>query len=87
MIIKKKIDFTILNGENAAESGKGITKKNTEDFFKAGADVITTGNHIWDQNEIVTYIDSDLRLLRPCNFSKDSPGRRINIKSNHIRMS
>ena len=51
LIKKKKLDFVIVNGENAADSGVGITKKNTEDFFNAGADVITSGNHIWDEKK------------------------------------
>ena len=56
LIKKKKLDFVIVNGENAADPGVGITKKNAEDFFKAGADVITTGNHVWDQQETVNFI-------------------------------
>ena len=52
LIKQKKIDFVIVNGENAADPGVGITKKNTEDFFNAGADVITTGNHICDQKKL-----------------------------------
>ena len=57
-IIKdKKINFVIANGENSADNGLGITKKNTEDFFNAGIDVITSGNHIWDQKETQNFID------------------------------
>ena len=56
LIEKKKIDFVIVNGENAADPGVGITKENTEDFFKAGVDVITTGNHVWDQKETMEFI-------------------------------
>jgi len=74
LIEKKKIDFVIVNGENAADSGVGITKKNTEEFFKAGTDVITTGNHVWDQNETMEFITSEKRLLRPENLIKGSPG-------------
>ena len=62
LIKKKAIDFVIVNGENAADPGVGITKKNTEEFFKAGADVITTGNHVWDQNETMEFITSEKRL-------------------------
>ena len=51
IIKKSKIDFVIVNGENAADPGVGITKKNTEEFFEVGVDVITTGNHVWDQQE------------------------------------
>ena len=59
LIKQKRIDFVIVNGENAADSGVGITKKNTEEFFKAGTDVITTGNHIWDQRETMEFITSE----------------------------
>ena len=74
LIKKKKLDFVIVNGENAADSGVGITKKNTEEFFKAGTDVITTGNHVWDQQETLEFITSEKRLLRPENLVKGSPG-------------
>ena len=79
LIKKKAIDFVIVNGENAADSGGGITKKNTEEFFKAGADVITTGNHVWDQNETMEFITSEKRLLRPQNLAEGSPGNGFGI--------
>jgi len=74
LIKKKKLDFVIANGENASDPGVGITKKNTEDFFNAGADVITSGNHIWDEKETMEFITSEKRLLRPENLIKGSPG-------------
>jgi len=74
IIKKKKIDFVILNGENAADPGVGITKEIVEDFIKSGADVITTGNHVWDQKEVVEFICTEKRLLRPENLIKGSPG-------------
>ena len=76
---KKKLDFIIVNGENAADPGVGITKKNTEEFFEAGTDVITTGNHVWDQKETMEFITSEKRLLRPQNLIKGSPGRGFGI--------
>ncbi len=79
LIKKKKIDFVIINGENAGDEGVGITKKNIEDFFKAGADVITSGNHIWDKKETVDFIISERRLLRPENLVKGSPGKGFGI--------
>ena len=79
LIKKKAIDFVIVNGENAADSGGGITKKNTEEFFKVGADVITTGNHVWDQNETMEFITSEKRLLRPQNLAEGSPGNGFGI--------
>ena len=78
-IKSKKIDFVIVNGENAAEQGIGLTKKICEDFFNSGVDVITTGNHVWDQKEIMEFIDKDKRLLRPKNLFEPSPGKGFNI--------
>ena len=79
LIKKKKLDFVVVNGENAADSGVGITKKNTEEFFEAGADVITTGNHVWDQKETMEFITSEKRLLRPDNLIQGSPGAGTGI--------
>jgi len=79
IIREKKIDFVILNGENAGEKGVGITKKIFEEFLKAGADVITTGNHVWDEKEAVEFISKDVRLLRPANLIKGSPGNGMGI--------
>ena len=79
LIRKKKLDFVIVNGENAADPGVGITRENTEDFFQAGADVITTGNHVWEQKETMEFINSEKRLLRPENLNKGSPGTGIGI--------
>ena len=79
LIKQKEIDFVIVNGENAADSGVGITKKNTEEFFKAGTDVITTGNHVWDQRETMEFITSEKRLLRPQNLIEGSPGKGYGI--------
>ena len=79
LIKQKKIDFVIVNGENAADTGVGITKKNTEDFFKVGVDVITSGNHIWDEKETMEFITSEERLLRPQNLPEGSPGKGYDI--------
>ena len=79
LIKQKKIDFVIVNGENAADPGVGITKKNAEEFFNAGTDVITTGNHIWDQKETMEFITSEKRLLRPQNLVEGSPGKGFGI--------
>ena len=67
-------DFIMVNGENSAH-GFGITEKICNQFFEAGIDVITTGNHVWDQREIMNYIDSEPRLLRPLNYPKGTPGK------------
>ena len=74
-----KIDFVIVNGENAAEAGVGLTKEICEDFFKCGVDVITTGNHVWDNKEIMNYIDKENRLLRPKNLFEPAPGSGFEI--------
>ena len=69
LIKKKEVDFVIVNGENAGDQGVGITKKIFEEFLKAGADVVTSGNHIWDEKEAMQFIDSEKRLLRPQNLT------------------
>jgi len=79
LIKKKKIDFVIINGENAADQGVGITEKISINFFNSGADVITTGNHVWDQKEALNYIDKENRLLRPENLINPSPGKGFEI--------
>ncbi len=68
------LDFVVINGENAA-GGFGITEKIAAEFFAAGADVITTGNHVWDQKELVGQIDRMPNLLRPINYPEGTPGR------------
>ncbi len=73
-----ELDFVIVNGENAAH-GFGITAKICEEFYAAGADMITTGNHVWDQREIIDTIDDDPKLLRPINFPEGTPGRGAGI--------
>ena len=77
-----KIDFVIVNGENAAETGVGLTKEICEDFFKCGVDVITTGNHVWDQKEIMKFIDNENRLLRPKNLFEPAPGKGFEVFQN-----
>jgi metallophosphoesterase (TIGR00282 family) len=72
------LDFVIVNGENAAH-GFGITDKICKALYAAGVDVITTGNHIWDQREIMNYIDSDKKLLRPMNYPEGTPGTGIGV--------
>ena len=74
-----KVDFVIVNGENAAEEGVGLTKEICEDFFKCGINVITTGNHVWDKKEIMNFIDKENRLLRPKNLFEPAPGKGFEI--------
>ncbi len=67
------LDFVVANGENAA-GGRGITGKITIDLLRAGVSVVTTGDHIWDQKEILSFIDTEPRLLRPVNYPQGAPG-------------
>jgi len=78
-IESNKIDFVIVNGENAAVQGVGLTKEICNDFFNCGVDVITSGNHVWDQKEIMKFIDKEERLLRPKNLFEPAPGKGFNI--------
>jgi len=73
-----KVDFVMVNGENAAH-GFGITEKICASFYEVGVDVITTGNHVWDQREVMNYIDSDPKLLRPINYPKGTPGAGFGV--------
>ncbi len=69
-----QLDFIVVNGENAA-GGFGITSKICTELFDAGVDVVSTGNHVWDQRETLSFIDGEHRLLRPINFPAQTPGR------------
>jgi metallophosphoesterase (TIGR00282 family) len=71
-----KLDFVAVNGENAA-GGFGITEAIYQDFIDAGADVITGGNHSWDQKEALVFIERAPRLLRPLNYPAGTPGRGV----------
>ena len=68
------IDFVIVNGENSMNNGRGITSRIVDFFRQNGADVVTSGNHIWDQYEIQEYLKSHTDLLRPANFPAACPG-------------
>ena len=78
-IKRKNIDFVILNGENSSGPGVGINIKTCKDFFNCGVDVITTGNHVWDQKEIISFIEKENRLLRPFNLYEPCPGKGFEI--------
>ena len=67
------LDFVVVNGDNVA-GGFGVTPALCREFFDAGADVVTGGDHIWDQKEIVPYLSTEKRLLRPQNFPERTPG-------------
>jgi metallophosphoesterase (TIGR00282 family) len=74
-----RIDFIIANGENAANDANGITINTSKKLFDIGIDVLTSGNHIWDKKEILEYIRTEKRLLRPLNMSNNLPGIGINV--------
>lgn len=70
-----KLDFVIINAENAA-AGFGITERTANELYDAGADVLTLGNHAWDQSETLSYIEREPRLLRPVNYPEGTaPGK------------
>ncbi|MBI5741006.1 MAG: TIGR00282 family metallophosphoesterase [Nitrospirae bacterium] len=73
LVNKLKIDFVVANGENAA-GGFGITESISEELFALGINVLTSGNHIRDKKEAVTYIEKENRLLRPANYPPGVPG-------------
>jgi metallophosphoesterase (TIGR00282 family) len=70
---KHALDFVIVNGENAA-GGRGITGKITIELLRAGVSVVTTGDHVWDQKDIVSFLALEPRLLRPLNYPDGAPG-------------
>ena len=70
------LDFIIVNVENAA-GGFGVTPEIAQGFLDAGADVMTTGNHVWDKRDIIPYIDKEHRLIRPFNMVEGTPGRGV----------
>ena len=74
------IDLVIANGENAA-GGFGLTVATAQELLDAGVDVITSGNHIWAQKEIIPYLDEDVPVLRPLNYPPTVPGRGYLLKN------
>ncbi|MTI44973.1 hypothetical protein JM93_03581 [Roseibium hamelinense] len=78
LIDHHQLDFVIVNGENSA-SGFGITENILQDVLDAGADVVTTGNHVWDQRDTLVYIERQDRLLRPANYPIGTPGRGAHL--------
>ena len=78
-IKKNKIDFVIVNAENADETGVSLTQTICENFFECGINVITTGNHVWDQKDIMKFIEKENRLLRPKNLFEPAPGNGFEI--------
>lgn len=72
------LDLIVANGENAA-GGSGLTREVAAELFSSGIDVLTTGNHVWDQKDIFNFIAAEERILRPENFPPGVPGRGVHI--------
>ncbi|MCE7875066.1 metallophosphoesterase, partial [bacterium CPR1] len=77
-----EVDFTVVNGENAAQ-GAGITKPMAIELFEAGADCVTLGNHTWARREIGKFLDLEPRLIRPANYPPGAPG--VGLFRGHAR--
>jgi metallophosphoesterase (TIGR00282 family) len=81
LINEYHVDFVVANGENSAH-GLGITVNSARELMESGTDVITTGNHVWAQREIIQHLDGDLPILRPLNFAQGAPGRGYMVLRN-----
>lgn len=71
---EKGIDVVIVNGENAA-GGKGLTRRALDELYSGGADIVTSGNHIWDKKDVLEFIDREPFLIRPANYPEGTPGK------------
>ncbi len=78
-VAENAVDFVIANGENAA-NGAGITSKIAERLLAGGVDVLTTGNHIWRQKEVFSFLAADDRIVRPANYPPGAPGRGLTVR-------
>ncbi len=89
LVPQHQIDFVVVNGENFAH-GNGILPEMAEEFLNQGVDVITTGNHAWDQRQIIPYMGTSTRILRPANFPDHPayrvPGRGVTVVESKRRM-
>lgn len=71
---EKAIDVVIANGENSA-AGKGLTRTSLDELYSGGADIVTTGNHVWDKKDVLEFIDQEPFLIRPANYPEGTPGK------------
>jgi len=82
LMARESIQFVIANGENAS-GGKGIDPRSAEELYDSGVDVVTTGNHVWQNRDIIPYMRETDRLLRPLNFARDVPGLGWTVQPAH----
>ncbi|MGR3323165.1 MAG: TIGR00282 family metallophosphoesterase [Pseudooceanicola sp.] len=73
-----RLDFVVVNGENAS-NGAGLTGEHAKGLLEAGADVVTLGDHAFDQRDMLQFIETEPRVIRPVNFAKDAPGRGFGV--------
>lgn len=85
IVNEKKIDFVIANAENAA-GGRGLTRDVKDELIHAGIDVLTMGNHVWDNKDILNFIEDEHRLIRPANYPGSCPGQGYHIYSAGFNM-
>ena len=76
LIREQYLDFVVANGENAA-GGFGLTQETADEILTAGVDVITSGNHIWDNKDIIPWLSGELPVLRPANYPQGAPGQGV----------
>jgi hypothetical protein len=72
------LDFVVVNGENAT-AGAGLSAEHAKGLLSAGADVVTLGDHAFDQKEMLSYIETEARIIRPLNYAKTAPGRGARV--------
>ncbi len=80
------VDLVIANGENAA-GGIGLTPDTAQELLAAGVDVLTSGNHIWAQKEIIPYLDGEMPILRPLNYPPGVPGRGYIVRNGALAVN
>jgi metallophosphoesterase (TIGR00282 family) len=78
IVSENNIEFTIANAENAS-GGRGLTREVMHELLGAGIDVLTMGNHVWDNKEILSFIDDEPRLIRPANYPSPCPGQGYHV--------
>ena len=78
IVSENNIEFTIANAANAS-GGRGVTREVMHELLGAGIDVLTMGNHVWDNKEILSFIDDEPRLIRPANYPSPCPGQGYHV--------